>query len=105
MICWHCVCGRRGEGDCRLVCGNVCVNSVNVRMYICVFCYSCLLLIPSLQLSESTDHQEEKVRLYRALGQTDKEDVLSKCHEYSLSVSDMAKLVETGGSREEVGWG
>ena len=43
---------------------------------------------PSLQLSEDTDHQEEKVRLYRALGQTDNVDILAKCHEYSISVSE-----------------
>ena len=37
------------------------------------------------ELSEATNHQEEKVRLYRALGQTDQEDILAKCHAYSIS--------------------
>lgn len=81
--------------------------SVSVCVPSCVT-YVCMLLgveqdhealspppppLPSLQLSENTDHQEEKVRLYRALGQTDNEDILAKCHEYAISVSDTHSAV------------
>ena len=64
-----------------------------------------LPLLPFLQLSEGTDLQEEKMCLYRALGQTDKKNILKMCHKYSLSVSGMVTLVETKGDREGLGGG
>ena len=42
---------------------------------------------PFIQLHDATDSNEERVRIYRCLGQGKTEELTSRCLEFSLSVS------------------